>query len=195
MIINGNWKVFLTLPNEKLLLVQRQHPFIFILPSFFIIVLAAFFIGSTFYVAQRFMLSYSLFIVTALLIMSIAISLVTKILIDWYFHLYIFTTRKILELRYTPLMSYLTNEVMLDRVSCTEIDLHTNGFLNEILDMGDVVITFDRPTHREDFALTNIQGSHAVSTFLTQQLLDINQPDEHYHPIWFKERQSSSLSY
>lgn len=193
MITSGNWNIFLTLKNEELLLVKRQHPFVVIMPILLTCCLAVFFILSSFVIFRDFFISPSLFFVTSLLLISAAISIVTKIIVDWYFHMYILTNRKILELRYTPLTSYVVNDVMLDRVNCTEIDLLSSGFLNEVIDMGDILITFDRPTRHEDFILKDIQGSHELATYLTQQLLD-GRPVDTMQPqtIWFKQHSPSA---
>lgn len=192
MITHGNWKVFLTLKDEELLLVKRRHPFVLLLPIFFIGFLGLFFIASSYVLFQTLLSSSSLFFVTTLLLISISISLVTKTIIDWYFHMYILTNRKILELKYTPLTSYMFNDVMLDRVSCTEIDLQSNGFLNELIDMGNILITFDRPTHQEEFILRDVHGSHALATYLTQQLMDGKQQPNGMQPIWFKQHAAST---
>jgi hypothetical protein len=195
MITSGNWNIFLTLKDEHLLLVKRTHPFMVIMPILFIGALTLFFISTAFVFFHTFFLSPSLFFVTALLLVSIGISVITKVIVDWYFHMYILTNRKILELRYTPLTSYSVNDVMLDRVNCTEIDLRSNGFLNEMIDMGDIHITFDRPTHQEEFILKDIQGSHELTTYLTQQLLDGRQPSMSPQTIWFKQHASSNATY
>src|SRR5579863_2728704 len=194
MITSGNWNVFLTLKNEELLLVKRQHPFVVIMPILLTCCLAVFFISGAFVIFKDFFVSASLFFVTALLLISTAISIITKVIVDWYFHMYILTNRKILELRYTPLTSYIVNDIMLDRVNCTEIDLLSNGFLNELIDMGDISITFDRPTHQEEFVLKDIEGSHELATYLTQQLLDGKQPDMLQQTIWFKQHSVSSTN-
>ena len=84
----------------------------------------------------------------------------------------------------------------LDRVNCTEVDLISNGFFNEIIDMGDIMITFDRPTRHEEFVLKDIQGSHELATFLTQQLLDggykYANMMQQQNTIWFKQPSASS---
>jgi uncharacterized membrane protein YdbT with pleckstrin-like domain len=199
MITRGNWNIFLTLKGEQLLLVKRQHPFVLIIPIIIIGCLTLFFIFSAFVLFQNIFYSPSLFFVTALLLISIAISLSTKTIVDWYFHMYILTNRKILELQYTPLTSYNVNDIMLDRVNCTEVDLMSNGFFNEIIDMGDISITFDRPTRREEFILKNIQGSHELSTYLTQQLLDGAQSSaamqQQQTTIWFRQHSVNSTGY
>lgn len=64
------------------------------------------------------------------------------------------------------------NDILLDKVNCTEIDLRRTGFVNELIDMGDVAITFDRPTRQEEFVLKDIESSYRLGIFLTKQLLD-----------------------
>jgi len=197
MITSGKWQVFITLKGEELLLVKRSHSFVVITPIIVISCLALFFISSAFVLFDHFFHSSSLFFVTTLLLVSISLSIVTKTIIDWYFHVYILTNRKILELRYSPLTSYVANDVMLDRVNCTEIDLVSNGFLNELIDMGDIMITFDRPTHREEFILKDVQGAHELTTYLIQQLLD-GAPQSNIlqqNTIWFRQHSASSTSY
>jgi uncharacterized membrane protein YdbT with pleckstrin-like domain len=198
MITKGNWNIFLTLKDEQLLLVKRKHPFVVITPIIVICCLALFFISSAYVLFNTFFFSSSLFFITTLLLISISISLATKVIIDWYFHMYILTNRKILELRYTPLTSYIANDVMLDRVNCTEIDLVSSGFLNEIIDMGDILITFDRPTHQEEFILKDIQGSHELTTYLTQQLLDGGAQQQNQvvqNTIWFKQHGANNATF
>lgn len=193
MIPDGKWNMFLTLKEEKLLLVKRKHSFVVILPILFISCLALFFIASAYMIFQYYFFSSSLFFVTTLLLISIALSLITKTIVDWYFYIYILTSRKLLELQYTPLTSYMVSDVMLDRVNCTEIDLRTHGFLNEIIDMGDILITFDRPTHQEQFILKDVQQSHQLATYLTQHLIDGRPHDNQFFaPMWFKQHHASS---
>ena len=200
MITRGNWNIFLTLKGEELLLVKRRHPFVVLTPIIVIFCLTVFFISSAFVLFQDIFYSPSLFYVTMLLLISIAISLCTKTIVDWYFHMYILTSRKILELCYTPLTSYIVNDIMLDRVNCTEVDLQSNGFFNEIIDMGDICITFDRPTRREEFILKDIRGSHELATYLTQQLLDGPLQTsanilQQQNTIWFRQHSASTRSY
>jgi len=184
MIATGDWKTFVTLKGEKLLLVVRRHPFVVIVPIIVLILLTSLFIASSFIIFQNYFSSTSLFVATSLLLLSVCLGIITKIIIDWYFHVYIMTTRKILEVQYTPLTSYTVNDVMLDRVFCTEVDFQTNGWIHDLIDMGDIIITFDRPTHREEFVLKDIVSCHKISNFLTQQLMDGNTK-ELMSPIWY----------
>ena len=184
MVAQGEWNKFLTLKNEKILLVVRQHPFVVVLPILLLSLAATLFSGSAIVFFTRFYNSFTLLIATLLLLVSTTIGVITKIIIDWYFHVYILTNRKILEFTYTPLMSYDVNDVLLDRVYCTEIDFQTRGWVRDLLDMGDIILTFDRPTHQEEFVLRDILGCNKIGNFLTQELID-GHVRESITPIWF----------
>lgn len=99
--------------------------------------------------------------------------------------MYILTTRKILEISYNPLSSRIVNDILLDHVNCTEIDLRTHGFFNELIGMGDIVITFDRPTHQEEFVFRDVKECHDLGRFLTRQLMD-RHVQNMMQPIWFR---------
>lgn len=188
MITEGNWDRFLTLSGEKLLLVKRRHPFVIFFPALVITVIICALILCSAVLFTNLFPSPSLFITTVLLLISILLTFITKSIMDWYFHLYILTTRKVLEVWYAPLYSHVMNDVLLDQVNCTQIDFKRNGFLNELLDMGDVVLTFDRPTHQEEFVLKDINKCYKLGIFLTRKLLDKNPQNEtnNVQTIWFK---------
>lgn len=196
MITQGSWDKFLTLNGEKLLLVRRRHPFVI----FFPIMLISFIIGTLILFSGilflNFFPSIPLFITTVLLLVSVLLTFITKSIMDWYFHLYILTTRKILEVWYAPLYAHVMNDVLLDQVNCTQIDFRRNGFMNEMLDMGDIVLTFDRPTHQEEFVFKDINKCYKLGVFLTRKLLDRNpdNPNNAISPIWFKST-GNSVSY
>jgi hypothetical protein len=184
LIAIGNWQTFLTLKGEKLLMVIRKHPFVVIMPVLAVILFTTFFIIGGFVVFDRFLSSFPMLLTSTLLLISTALAVIAKLIIDWYFHIYLLTNRKILEFRYTPLASYIVNDVMLDRVYCTEVDFQTKGLLHDLLDLGDIIITFDRPTHQEEFTISDIKSCSIIGNYLTQQLLD----GKHYepiNPIWF----------
>lgn len=189
MIDQGKWDKFLTLDGEQLLLVKRRHPFVIFFPILLItfvicmIVLSAAVLFTTFFPAP------SLFITTGLLLISILLTFITKSIMDWYFHLYILTTRKVLEVWYAPLYAHVMNDVLLDQVNCTQVDFRRNGFFNELLDIGDVVLTFDRPTHQEEFVFKDVSKCYKLGVFLTRKLLDRGSQSKSQtmlQPIWFK---------
>ncbi len=172
MIIEGNWESFLNLKDEQLLFVIRRHIFTLIYPISLTIILASVFELIAFFLFFTIIRSLPLFVITFLVIATIALSLITYSVVYWYFHLYVLTNRKLLEVWYTPLFSHMVNDIFLDKVNCTEIDLSSNGFFHELIDMGNISITFDRPTHEEEFVLRDIKNCDALSKFLMQNVMD-----------------------
>ncbi|MBI1982119.1 MAG: hypothetical protein HYW64_01855 [Candidatus Levybacteria bacterium] len=164
---------FLTLPEEEFLIARRKHWFLSAVRITGVFLLAFFFLFTLYFLFRlSSFLPSTLFLSMAIGIAVLALSLITKLIIDWYYHLYIVTTRKILEVCYSPLSSYKINDVLLDQVKCTEIDTKTNGILNELIDMGDITITFDRPTHQEEFIFTDIKNPKEMGIFLGNTLID-----------------------
>jgi hypothetical protein len=188
MITQGSWDKFLTLDGEKLLLVKRRHAFVIFFPILLITFIICLLIFCSAIFFTNLFPSPSLFITTLLLFISILLTFITKSIMDWYFHLYILTSRKILEVWYAPLYSHVMNDVLLDQVNCTQIDFRRNGFLNELLDMGDVVLTFDRPTHQEEFVFKDVNKCYKLGVFLTRKLLDRSPQRQaaNLQPIYFK---------
>lgn len=172
MIIKGDWSNFLNLEGEELLLVKRRHIYILIFPIAFTIFISFVFSGTFYIIFGQVMHSFALFIVSSLLSLSLAISLISYAIVNWYFHLYILTNRKILEVWYTPLSSHAVNDIFLDSVKCTEVDTSSTGLLHELLDMGNLRLTFDRPTHQEEFILRDIKNYDEIGKFLSHKLMD-----------------------
>ncbi len=195
MITHGNWENFLTLEGEELLLVKRRHPFVVAFPLFILVLLTTIFFAAAFLLFIVITFSVQLFIISTLLIISLISTFLTKCIVDWHFHFYLLTTRKMLEVWYTPLYSYVVNDVLLDSVNCTQIDFRRNGIVQEILDIGDIVITFDRPTHQDEFVLKDVQECYRLGRFLTQKLLDKSEfhRSNNVDTIWFKQREKKGI--
>lgn len=188
MIIKGDWSRFADLPDEELFLVKRKHPFI-IIPSLLLLVFLTIAAGgAAFYFFTSIFPSTSLLIASILVILSIVVSGVIHTYIYWYFHLYVVTNKKILEVKYAPLFSHVVNDIFLNNVNCTEIDLKSNGFFHELIDMGDLTITFDRPTHQEEFTLSDIKNCDLTGKYLTRKLMD-GSIQRAENVIWMKSRE------
>lgn len=176
---------FVTLPGEEIILVQRKHPLVFILP-----VSVALIFGIISLIGSVFLLPlvspYSYLLISGILAVLMFIStVIIKSIIDWYFNFYIATNRKIIEVSYRPLSSREVNEVLLDQVRCTEIDSRVGGVINEFLDIGDVIVTFDRPTHQEEFIFESVPDPKKIETHL-ENAFCINSAFENNHatPIY-----------
>lgn len=183
---------FLTLPEEQLLIARRKHWFLSAVRTAVAVFFAFLSIFTLFFLFRLSFFPFTLFLSIAIGIVVLALSLITKFIVDWYYHLYVVTTRKILEVCYSPLSSYKINDVLLDQVKCTEIDTRTNGILNELIDMGDITITFDRPTHQEEFVFTDIQDPKGMGIFLGDTLIDSvrqNMPTT----VWYRPKKKPSL--
>lgn len=181
-------KAFLTIPGEEFLIVKRKHWF---LPAFSIGVVLLISLGFLFSSSFVFFFLFfypALFLVSLLTIFVIATTFITKAIIDWYYHLYLVTNRKILEMTYSPLASLKVNDVLLDQVRCTEIDAHTDGIVNEFLNLGDVSITFDRPTHQEELLLSSIENPRETSLLLATMLMDSKTSSTGV--LWYRNRKN-----
>jgi hypothetical protein len=111
------------------------------------------------------------------------------LILQWLFNFYIVTNKKIIDLQYAPPLSHNLSTILLDQVRCTEIDMQKNGLLRELLDIGDVTITFDRPTHQESFVLKGIRHPEQVDLYLGDALTSLRS-DTPIQPFWFRPNQS-----
>lgn len=184
-------KRFLSLPGEMIVLTTRTHAFALVMQIIFALFIAIFFCIIS-YVAFNF-IDFSPFLLaeSIAIILLVAAGILTKLFIDWYFHVYIVTTHKIVEVFFTPLFSHAINDVLLDQVRCTEVDVRTNNFLDEICNMGDVIITFDRPTHQDAFTIASIANPDMVGATLADALdvLRSNTSNE----LWMRNKKTNRL--
>lgn len=188
-ITEHNYSNFLNESDEKILAAVRVHP-ITILPILALspLVTLSFLAVSVFsyYISG----SILLLIISLLLSLSVGTMLFIKILTDWYFHSYIVTNRKIQEIAFSPFTSCIINEILLDQVKVTEVDMHTNGLIFDLLKIGDIMITFDRPTHLHEFELKNIKNYRKVGQILCQELVRNNHEkiQRNTEAAWFRSR-------
>ncbi len=165
------------LPRDHIFILTRTH---WLIPAQTIAV-AVFLFTTLFFSSFLGFLSFSpspaLFIISSLLLCMFALMFTVKVLADWYFHFYVITDRKIAEVCYLPLSTHYVNEVMLDRVKCTEVDVRTEGLLHQLLNIGSVTVTFDRPTHEDAFMFWYIGNAQEIGSRLTGQFVHL-QPQE-----------------
>lgn len=154
---------FVTSSEEEVIVVIRRHWFILAIPLISSLLLGLFAIVSFFLVRSVFTIPFGIIIASGIVIFVLLSTIATKLIVDWYYHLYVVTTHKIIEICYAPLFSHMVNEILLEQVRCTEIDVRINGIVDELLDKGDVIITFDRPTHQEEFTLSQIQSPQKIA--------------------------------
>lgn len=184
-------KKFLTFPDEELILAAREHAAQLLMRLFQSTVLIFFadilFTFLSYFIFRDVGFSFATFMVIALM----GNALFIREVVHWYFHLYIITTRKIVEVKYNPLFSEISNSVLLDQLRCTEIDAEMYGFVYEFLDLGNVAITFDRPTHQEEFVLKGIRSPRKVANYLSSHLHNAaNATNANPQQVWLIPRGS-----
>lgn len=175
--------------EEEVLFKKRQH-WTVLLPSLVLLTfLSLFIITAALGIFTYFSLIPThpdvLFSIIALTLLFTS-TVTAKTIMEWYFHVYTLTTHRIMETCYSPLFSHWINDVLLDEVRCTEIDIKTHGFINQYFNKGDVVITFDRPTHEEEFTLSNVKNPQEVGQIIEQVFKSNNS--ERPGIIWYRNR-------
>lgn len=175
--------------QEKILLRRRAHWFPLFLSIFFTILFSLLFISLIFFIFLQVFPENNLLITLNLVILLYTLTIISKLIADWYCHFYLLTNRRVLEVNYKPLFTSSINNVILNQVKSTEIDIEKKGFINQLLDIGNVMITFDRPTHQEEFCFMNIKNPTSVG-FLLADVLDMNKVefDLMNNPIWYQTK-------
>ncbi len=182
---------FITFPHEEFILATREHyvPLLFrtfqnLSFTFLMSVVAS---AIAYFLFRQIGIAAGFFFVPFLAGSGVTL----KEIVHWYLHIYVITTKKLLEVRYSPLMSEAINSVLLDQVRCTEIDADLNGIISEQLNMGNVSITFDRPTHQDNFVIKNVRAPRAISNLLSKELHKNTDFDQ--QNMWV--RRNGNLSY
>lgn len=193
--VKSQIKMFFTLPDEEVLLQKRVHVFNLLAPIIITILLA---LGLSIFIvtiANYLAVTWSVVVAALGIVLTGSLFLIGKSITEWNFHWYVITNRKFLEICYVPLGTYYVNDILLDRVKCTEIDVRADGIINELLDMGDINITFDRPTKQEGFVLHNIRSARKLGMFLTNFfLLNPGEAERHASPkkqAWYRNEGDS----
>ncbi len=190
-----NKKSLLTFPDEEILIAKRQHWFILATSLFITVVVGLIFILLSilsFWIILRDGLLLVLSLLTVIIITS---SVVIKKIMNWYFHAYIVTNHKIMEFDCKPFFSEGISDILLDLVRCTEIDTHTNGIINQLLNKGDIYITFDRPTHSEGFVVKDIYEPRLTGELLNQVLIAELSNHESSNATWIKRKDAKKGKY
>jgi len=176
-------------PHEKILLRRREHWLPLVISIVFTLTLGILLALLNLFLFLRVFPNISLFLTLNLVILLSSLTLISKLIADWHCHFYLLTNRRVLEVSYKPLFASTINNVILNQVKSTEIDIEKKGLINQIFDIGNVIITFDRPTHQEEFRFTNIRDPKSVG-FLLADVLDMNKAelDLMTNPVWYRSR-------
>lgn len=186
--------------DEELIFACREHwlPLVLrLVRQFFVGVFLATIVASVLLV---FLHSISLAISSFFLMFLIASVVSVRDLIHWSFHLYIATNKQIIEVHYSPLLSEAINSVLLDQIRCTEIDVEMYGLIPELIGIGNVEITFDRPTHKEEFIIKGIRAPRTIANLLSAQIHQ-GMPaagatkGQATRPLWVKDMKKNKYTF
>lgn len=173
--ISDENKYFITHSDEELFTAKRSHIFVLLAPFIgtifftFISILSAFILQKLFPLIVFPTLLLGIIPILLLCIFSVVI----KFFVDWYFHLYVITNRKLLEVCYKPFFSKDICVIPLDQMRCVEVSVTTHGFIKTLLDIGDVSIKLDLLTHQDIFTMKNIVSPQKTGIDLTEALNNI----------------------
>jgi hypothetical protein len=157
--------------DEQVLLLKRRHV-ITLVQDMVVLVIAALFLSAAAYFGFVYVLHDPFLFLLAFLFFSFVVfSSTVKAIINWYYHIYIVTDHRLLEIKYRPFFCEDVIDILLDQVRCTEVNIQTAGVINQLFNKGDVLITFDRPTHEPGFKFKNIPYPHETAVFLSHVLI------------------------
>jgi hypothetical protein len=166
---------FITRSDEEFFLSKRKHIYVLFVPLTTTLLLTGSAIASVFILQRLFpnILFPTLLLGIILIILLLAMSLVINFFVNWYFHVYIVTSRKLLEVCYKPFSSKEICVIPLDQMRCIEITTVTHGFIKTLLDIGNVSIRLDLLTHQNIFTIEHISSPQKTGIYLTELLNDL----------------------
>lgn len=178
------------LPGESVYMIKRKHWFVLIGPISFLVISVI--LLSFIIITAKILFSINaivfFFLLSSLVLISMGLGI--KLIIDWLFNFYIITSHKISEIKINPLFGDSISEILLKQVRCTEIDVLNYGVINQLLNKGDVHITFDRPTHRDEFVLSDISNPRTVGMHLSDRLIQTQLPSQE---AWYKDLDQKNI--
>lgn len=183
--------------NEELIFACREHwlPLVFrLLQTFLLGIFMAAACSSIFILLiHNIVLAASAFFLVMLITGMISV----RVLVHWSFHMYIVTNKQIIEVHYNPLISHAINSVLLDQIRCTEIDVEMYGIIPELLGIGNVEITFDRPTHKEEFIIKDIRSPRTIANLLSAQIHQVGNSNRQQtiQPLWARELKTNKYRF
>lgn len=190
--INYDDSNFLNPEGEEIHLVIRPH-LLTLIPSLIILSLLVIGLIGIIVIAGIFFPLSLINILGLLSVIIFGLFLFGQTLLGWYFHLYVVTSRKILELSYSPFGDCIINNILLDQVKCTEVDMHSPGFFYQLLDVGNISITFDRPTHQQEFLIEKIKDYRKIGSHLSTLLVNQKPTGKDLEALWIRDKADPSL--
>lgn len=141
-------------PNEKIVLVERQHKVALLAQLFLILAIFLLCFGAFVFLFNQQIIVLSQDSVFAvfygtLLGFSALVSLAIFVFLYWYYQFYIVTSQRLVHVHFFRLGGFHFDEVLLSSTHEGEIERHSENFLYDIFDIDDVSVHFRR-TERPD---------------------------------------------
>lgn len=174
-------------PGEKLLFTKRKHWYMLFLPLFKEGWIGIVVIGFFYIFFSLLSLPLLFFFIIALPLLLLMLGIMGKTVLNWYFHFYAITTQRIIEYCCRFPSSRSHKEIAFHQVLCTEIEVQTEGKINQFLNKGTLIITFNYQTSQEEMRLENIPSPRDVGSQLAQ-LFDMLRTDSSEDGVWFRAK-------
>lgn len=141
--------------------------------------------------------SWQTTVLAGFFVLLVAAFIMLREFIHWSLHLYVATSKQLIEIHYNPLFSHVVNSVLLEQIRCTEIDVDMFGIVPELIGIGNVILTFDRPTHKEEFVLKGIRSPRRIANILSTQIYHTKGTKNlsNSQPLWIKELETNKYKY
>jgi hypothetical protein len=89
-----------------------------------------------------------------------------------------------------PFYTDNVDEVFLDQVRTTEVDVQVPTMIHDFLNIGSIVISFDRPSHDKMFVISNISNPRRLGFHIADALEVLMQST----PVWFNRQKTNDIS-
>lgn len=180
-------KNFLTEDEEKVVLTKRAHWAILLARIVGVSVVSILLVFFAFFFFAILTLPVKLFLSSLILISILELSLVSKLIVDWYCHFYVLTNKKLLDVSYSPLFSESAYEVSLKEVDCSRITVKKNQILSNFFNIGSISLAFQGANFTQNFKLASIENPESTSLFLTEYF-GISK-EKNLRPFWERARE------
>ena len=180
----------LTSPDEKILVVKRQHWTVAALPILSLFVGSILATSIVYFILVSFFGQLILFVIGASVIFALFFSVATNKLLHWYSHIYFITTHKASEICCTFRGQKTLQEVSLENTLCSEIESSSEGLINSIFQTGDVTISIDTAESEEEIHFRSLSSPHQTSDMLARHFNLIPSDSEKNHK-WYSASEDS----
>lgn len=180
-------KNFLTNAEEKVVLTKRSHWVTLLAKILAITIVSFILLFFSFFLFAILTLPVKLFVSSVILISILELTLISKLIVDWYCHFYILTNKKLLDVSYSPLFSETAYEVPINQAACSRIVVKKNQILSSFFPIGSINLIFQGKDYTQEFKFSKIGNPEETSLFLSEYFGIIK--DKNIRPFWERARE------